>query len=105
MGVPEAFQRTMGIIVIVRVRMVLNVGGGPVEGRALHGHRATDEKEGFQPGVSLKTFMSEHPMIPNRNAVATKGKEGEEEGNVHPGNIGVPEKDDGGDDAENRKPN
>jgi hypothetical protein len=49
--------------------------------------------------------MSEHPMIPNRNAVATKGKEGEKEGNVHPGNIGVPEKNDGGDDAENRKPN
>jgi hypothetical protein len=46
-GVPEAFEGAMGIFLFVRVGVVLDVGRGPVKSRALHGHGATDEEEGF----------------------------------------------------------
>ena len=41
--------------------------------------------------------MGEHPVVTEGDAVATEGKKGEEEGDVHPSNVGVPEKDNGGD--------
>ena len=41
--------------------------------------------------------MGEHPVVTEGDAVATEGKKGEEEGDVHPSNVRVPEKDNGGD--------
>jgi hypothetical protein len=47
MGVPQTFEGAMGIFLFVRIGVVLDVGGGPVKGGALHGHGATDEEESF----------------------------------------------------------
>ena len=41
-GVPKAFEGAVGVVVIVRVGVMLDMGGGPVEGGALHGHGAPD---------------------------------------------------------------
>jgi len=46
-GVPQTFEGAMGIFLFVRVGVVLDMGGGPVKGGALHGHGTTDEEEGF----------------------------------------------------------
>ena len=104
-GVPEAFQGAMGILLLVRIGMVLGMGGGPVQGGPLHGHRAADQKEGFQPRVGLKALVGEHPVVAQGDSVAAKGEEGEEEGEVNPGDVRVPQKDDCGNDPENRQPN
>ena len=50
----------------------------------------------------MKALMGEHPVVTESDAVATKRKKGQEEGDVHPSNVGVPEKDNGGDHSEDR---
>ena len=56
-GMPEAFERAMGIFLFIRVGVMLDVGGCPVKGGALHGHRTANEKEGFQPRMRLEAFV------------------------------------------------
>ena len=70
--------------------MVLDVGGGPVKGGALHGHRSANEEKGFQPRVSLKAFVREHPMVAEGDSVSAQGEKGEKKGEVDPGHIRVP---------------
>lgn len=71
----------------------------------MHGHRTADEKKGLEPRMRLKTFMGEHAMVADGNAIAAKGEEGEEEGHIHPSDVAIPKQDDGGDESENGKPN
>ena len=46
-GMPQTFEWAMGIFLFVRIGVVLDVGGGPVKGGALHGHGTADEEESF----------------------------------------------------------
>ena len=55
--------------------------------------------------MSLKAFVGEHPMEAEGDAEAAHGKEGQQEGEVNPGDVGVPKKYDGGDNPEDGEPN
>ena len=103
-GVPEAFEGAMGIFLFVRVGVVLDMGGGPVKGGALHGHGTADEEEGFQPRMSLETFVGKHPVVADGDAVTTKGEKGKEQSEIDPGDIRVPEKNNSGDHPEDGEP-
>ena len=46
-GVPQTLERGVGITFLVRVGVVLGMGGGPVQGGTLHGHGSRNEKDGF----------------------------------------------------------
>jgi hypothetical protein len=81
------------------------VGGSPVKGRTLHGHRTTDEKKGFEPRMSLKAFMRQHSMIAEGDSVAAKGEKSEKKGEINPGYVRVPQEENGGHDSKNGQPN
>ena len=103
-GVPEASQRGVGIVLVVRIGVVLGVGGGPVEGGPLHRHGAGDEKEGFQPRLGLEGLVGEHAVEAEGDAEAANDVHGEEEGKVHPIDPLVPEEDDGADHPDDGQP-
>jgi len=46
-GVPETFEGAMRIFLFVRIGVMLDMSSGPVKGGSLHGHRTTDQEEGF----------------------------------------------------------
>jgi hypothetical protein len=70
--------------------MVLDVGGGPVKGWALHCHRSANKKESFQPRMSLKAFMGQHSMVAEGDSVTAQGEKGEKKGKIDPGHVRVP---------------
>ena len=94
----------MGVAFIVRVGVVLGVGGGPVKGGPLHGHGTGDQEKGLQPRLGLKGLVGEHPMEAEGDAEATDRVHAEKKPQIHPGNPLVPEEDDGADDADDGKP-
>jgi len=86
-GVPQAFEGAMRIFLLVRIGVVLDVGGGPVKGRALHGHRSANEKKSFQPRMSLKAFMGQHPVVTEGDSVTAQGEKGKKKGEINPGDV------------------
>ena len=68
MSMEEAFDGAMRIFILIRVGMVLDMGGRPVQSRTLEGHRTTDQEEGTDPIRSFKAFVGKHPMIADRDA-------------------------------------
>ena len=92
-------------VVIIRVGVVLDMGGGPVEGGALHGHGTPDQEDGFEPRMGLKTFVGQHPVVTEGDAQGPHQKEGQKERDIHPCDVGVPKEDDGGDHPEDGEPN
>ena len=105
MGVPETLQRGVGILFLVRVGVVLGVGGSPVEGGTLHGHGSGDEEKGFEPRVRLKGLVSQHPVEPESDAKGTDCVHGKKQSQIHPVHPAIPKESDGTDDPENREPN
>ena len=103
-GVPEALERGVGIIFLVRVGVVLGVGGSPVERGALHGHRSGDEEKGFDPRVRLESFVGQHPVETEGDAKGTDRIHRQEQGQVHPVHPAIPKKSDGTDDSDDGEP-
>ncbi len=55
--------------------------------------------------MSLETFVGKHPMVADGDAETTKGEKGKEEGEIDPGDVRVPEKNNSGDHPEDGEPN
>ena len=54
--------------------------------------------------MSLETFVGKHPVVADGDTETTKGEKGKEESEIDPGDIRVPEKNDGGDHPEDGEP-
>ena len=104
MGVPETFEGGMRVTLIVRVGVVLGVGGGPVKGGPLHGHGTGNQEDRFQPRLSLEGLVGEHPVEAKGDPESTNGVHGEKEDQIHPVHPMVPKQENGADDSKDGKP-
>jgi hypothetical protein len=64
----ETLHGAVRIHIIIRVRVMLNMSGGPIQGRALESHGATDQEEGADPIGRLETLVGQHSVVANSDS-------------------------------------
>ena len=104
MGMEEALQGAVRIPLLVGVGMVLDVGGRPVQGGALEGHRPADQEEATDPARSLETLMGQHPMIAYGDAEGTENVANQQQGQVDGSDETAPEAVNGKSGGQKRNP-
>jgi len=100
----ETLHRAVRIHVLVGVGMVLDMGGGPVQGGPLKGHRAADQEEGADPVGCLEALVGEHPVVADRDAERAENVTDHQEHQVDGGDETTPETENGEDGAEKGDP-
>jgi hypothetical protein len=76
MGMEDPIDGAVGIALLVREGLVLQVVRRPGECRALHGHRSEDQDDGTHDRMGPKAAMGEHAVEAGRDAQG--------DGQVHP---------------------
>ena len=75
--------------------MVLDMGGGPVQGGSLKGHGTADQEEATDPAWRFETLVGQHPMIANCNSKSAKNVSDHKQGEISTGDHSAPEANDG----------